>query len=115
MENVDEREGTGEVPEEEMTAEQQKDKEEVEEEKQDEMGDMMAGKKLDDDEVLEDENEQEGLEGDQQDGVEEEVNFVACSWCYRCLYSPLGRQLGWICANVNIPSFILYLILILFN
>uniref|UniRef100_F1KPX6 Midasin n=1 Tax=Ascaris suum TaxID=6253 RepID=F1KPX6_ASCSU len=72
MENVDEREGTGEVPEEEMTAEQQKDKEEVEEEKQDEMGDMMAGKKLDDDEVLEDENEQEGLEGDQQDGVEEE-------------------------------------------
>uniref|UniRef100_A0A914ZRU9 Midasin n=1 Tax=Parascaris univalens TaxID=6257 RepID=A0A914ZRU9_PARUN len=72
MENVDEREGTEEVPDEEMIVEQHKDKEEInEEEKQDEMGEMMAGKKLDDDEVLEDENDQEGLEGDQQDEVEE--------------------------------------------
>lgn len=64
MENVDEREKTEEISDEEMTAEQGNDKERDGGEKHDEMEDMMEGKKLAEDEILEGENEEEDHEGD---------------------------------------------------
>ncbi|VDM40792.1 unnamed protein product [Toxocara canis] len=79
VENVDERETAEETPDDGMTAEQPNEKEGDEgEDEENEMGDLMEGKKVDEDEALDDEQREECVnDSEQQGGTEEKVNLIA--------------------------------------